>query len=377
MKKTAIAGQGSATMDLFNNSPETDSDKPNENTTQLKPAFLKPLAAANRPREWNELLGQERLLGPGKPLRNRIDNKQMTSMIVWGPPGTGKSSFAKLLVSTFSTEYCFELLATETGVGEIKKIIQDLSQKRLSALLIVDEFHRFTKLQQDVFLRSVEEGQIVLVGLTTENPKYFLNRALMSRLEIIEFRKLSNEDLKLILIRAWCRGKDFCPYIQNPGTDRLLENAIQQSDGDARYAIHLLERVLRSHPSLTNLEIDQIETIVRELEIDKPQKSLDPELHYRWISDFIKAMRRGDEIESRSKLVKLIDQGEDPLFLARRLVIFAAEDVGLASPSLQPYIQSIYEGVKTVGLPEGIILLTAGTLACCRARKSREAASPI
>ncbi len=350
-------------MDLFNpptNLPPTDSQP------GLSPHALRPLT-------WDEILGQDHLFSPGSPLRRSIENKTMRSLIAWGPPGTGKTSFSKLLTASFAPRPHVALIATETGVGEIKKIISDYTHLGNKLLLVIDEFHRFTKLQQDTFLRPVEEEQILLVGMTTQNPKYFLDRALLSRLDIFEFKKLPTDALEALLIRSWARRQGASPFKKTPASDELLSSIIAISDGDARMALMALFRVLDLHPQVADFDVETVKKILHELELDKPKKSLDPELHYRWISDYIKAMRSGNENEALTKLKALIDQGEDPLFIGRRLIIFAAEDVGLASPALQPYVQSLYEGVKAVGLPEGRILLTAATLACLRAKKSREA----
>ncbi len=356
-------------MDLFTEN-SIQSEKLESSTT-------KPLAAQNRPRTWDELVGQDQHLAPGRPLRKILDSKSLQSLIIWGPPGTGKSSFSKLVVSHFKDWKCYELLATETGTPEIKRIIQELSSKGQRGILVVDEFHRFSKLQQDVFLRSVEEGDIVLVGLTTENPKHFLNRALLSRLEIVEFKKHSLSTITTILERGWARSSSGIPFLKNELSNLAIHKIAVLCDGDARLALNFLERLLSHADFNNNLSVEALEQLFNELGLNDNYKSMDPELHYRWASDYIKAMRRGDEAESLSRLKSMIDHGEDPLFISRRQIIFAAEDVGLASPTLQSYVQSIFEGVKSVGMPEAKYLLVAGTLACCRARKSREVADKL
>lgn len=326
-----------------------------------------------RPISWDEIVGQPHLFDAQAPLRRSIENKTLRSCLVWGPPGSGKTSFSKLLPLAFKELYHVSLIATETGVGEIKKLISEHSRLGNQLLLVIDEFHRFSKLQQDTFLRPVEEEQILLVGMTTQNPKYFLDRALLSRLDVFEFKKLRPEALELLIIRSWTRLIGASPFKKTPGADELLKSLIAICDGDARMALMGLLRILDLHPNIGDFSPGEVKQILTSLNLDQPQKSLDPELHYRWISDYIKAMRGGNESEALNKLKNLLEQGEDPLFIGRRLIIFAAEDVGLASPSLQTYVQSIFEGVKAVGLPEGRILLSAATLACSRAKKSREA----
>jgi putative ATPase len=330
----------------------------------------RPLAFLVRPQTQEDFLGQGQIA-------KLFERSLVKSFLIWGPPGCGKTTFARLWVSKFKDLEVHELFATETGVPEIKKIIQDAKRRGVRVVIVVDEFHRFTKLQQDVFLKSVEEGDVALVALTTENPKYFVNRALLSRMDVFELKRLSDTDVSKILSKAWSRHPTAKPF-QNRETDqKILSEIVKVSEGDARYAIGILDEILSHHENRLSEDSEAVIQYLKSHGIFDSKKSLDEETHYRWISDYIKAMRRGDEKESIQKLKGMLDHGEDPLFISRRQIIFASEDVGLASPALQGYVQAIYDGVKTVGMPEAAILLSSGTLACCRAKKSREAVTVL
>lgn len=333
-----------------------------------------PLAAQCRPRTLDDFLGQATVLGSDSALRKWIKNGQIPSMIIWGPPGSGKTSFARLLGEMPAYQF-LELSASETGVAEFKKIFADIKAgvagDHRRTLLFVDEVHRLSKLQQDALLKGVEEGLICFIGVTTENPQYSVNRALLSRTQVIKFVALPETDLLDILKRGLARSKTAAAFDEKtllPSFHQVLQSAA----GDARRALNLLEMILLADEAILKDPL-AVEKFLKDLGAQSALLSLDDEIHYRYISDYIKAMRASNEEVAMDRLARLLACGEDPLFVARRLLIFAAEDVGLASPSFLDFAHSVYEAVAKVGMPEGRIHLAAGTLAACRTKKSREA----
>jgi len=335
-----------------------------------------PLAARCRPRSIADFLGQEAALANGKPLRRWLESGNLPSMILTGPPGCGKTSFARLLgeQSGYRLE---EMIATEHGVSDFKKLFEaaksGLFQAKEKILLFVDEVHRLSKTQQDVLLKGVEEGLVTFVGVTTENPQHSINSALLSRTHVVKFSGLSNAAIIEILERGLSRTQ-LSQEVELKDLHAVINKIAAASEGDARRALNILDSILKSDERIL-LSLDALEAFLKD--VGGSIRSMSDDLHYNLASVYIKAMRAGDEALAIQTVLKLLSHGEDPVFLARRLVIFSAEDVGLASPQLLTYVESVFSAVQKIGMPEARYLIVAATMASARAKKSREVAEKI
>ncbi len=339
-----------------------------------------PLAYRMRPRTLSEVVGQKHLLAPGRILRNAIDRDELHPFILYGPPGTGKTTIARLIASTTNSH--FEALqAVTSGVADIKKIAADAVDRRRfyqrQTILFVDEIHRFNKSQQDVLLPFVEDGTLLLIGATTENPLYELNNALLSRMKVYILQPLEEQELISIITNALNdkeRGLGNKHIsIDAPG----LQIIIQHAKGDARIALNLLETVVNSFLSPENsLEITA-ELLIKIL--DKPIYKYDStgDYHYDTISAYIKSIRGSDPDAAVFWLAVMLEGGEDPVFIARRLVIHAAEDIGLADPRALTIAVAAAHAVELVGLPEARIPLAEATLYLATAPKSNSSVAAI
>jgi len=328
--------------------------------------LLPPLAERMRPSRIEEVLGQDHLLGESGPLRSFFESKKFPSMIFWGPPGVGKTTIA-YLIAKYGDYNFVRISAVEVGVKEVKEIINKASL-RLShgqrTLLFIDEIHRFNKAQQDYLLHSVEKGIVTLVGATTENPSFEVIPALLSRCQVYKLNALGREDIIRLINTAIVNDVELSKYkIKVEDYDSF----VILSGGDARVALNLLE-----------IAFNLLDKNEREIIIDKEiiykasQKKVlkydkKGDYHYDTISAFIKSLRGSDPDAALIWLVKMIDSGEDPLFIARRMIIFASEDVGNADPLALPMAISVYQAVQFVGMPEAQINLAQGTtyLASC------------
>jgi putative ATPase len=346
--------------------------------TSSSPVYTEPLAALCRPRDLDDFLGHESLK-TNPIVRQILGGTLTTNLILWGPPGVGKTSFVRLLRER-TTRHFVEFSASESKVSDFKKLISEAQRPgHPGFLLFVDEIHRLSKVQQDSLLQAVEDGRLMLVGTTTENPAYTLSRALLSRSIVVELRALKSSDLKDLLgkaLRRYAGNRAVLDTLNHMQMDQSLEHIAHLSGGDARRALLILDCVLGLDAQL----LTDVERLKVDLKTFLPQarfEALDDERHYRLISDYIKAMRASDEAKALDRLAKLLMAGEDPLFVSRRLLIFAAEDVGMASSHLQAYVVAVHQAVQAVGMPEARILLAAATLAASRARKSREAYDKI
>jgi putative ATPase len=325
-----------------------------------------PLAERVRPRTLDEVCGQE-LVGPNGVLRGLIEQDRVPSMILWGGAGMGKTTIARVIASIVGSRF-IEVNSTSTGVAECKKIFSDarseLSLTGRKTIIFCDEIHRFSKTQQDVFLGPVESGQVTLIGATTENPSFKLQSALLSRCRTFTLSKLSDDDVKSILLRAIeVEGPNYGP---SPLVDdELIQYLSNFADGDARTSLNLLELAmdLSKRDGMTKEELKR--SLTRTLVYDRAGDQ-----HYDTISAFHKSIRGGDPDASLYYLARMIQSGEDPLFIARRLVVVASEDIGLADNTMLTLAMSTHSAVEKIGLPEARINLAHATVAMTLSKKS-------
>jgi len=331
-----------------------------------------PLAERMRPRTLEEYVGQMRVLGPGRLLRQIVEKKSLPSLILWGPPGCGKTTLAYLLAKTVNAPFA-AFSAVLSGVKELRQIIDEArDQQRLhgkSTLLFVDEIHRFNKAQQDAFLPHVEQGLIILIGATTENPSFEVIAPLLSRARVVVLEALNEEALVLLLNRALTDDDRGLGTQHLTATDEALAFIAQHAQGDARMALNTLEMAatLTAQKGTTEIDLPLAEEAAQHkaLLYDKGGEE-----HYNVISAFIKSMRGSDPDAAVYWLMRMIEAGEDPLFIARRMVIFAAEDIGNADPHALPLAIATKEAVHFVGLPEGRIPLAQAATYLATAPKS-------
>lgn len=336
-----------------------------------------PLAARMRPQTLDDIVGQDHILGPGKLLRRAIEADRLTSIILYGPPGIGKTSLAEVIAK--ATRRRFERASGAiSGVADLRKIIErasirddvDTSEAPRSTILFVDEIHRFNKAQQDVLLPHVEAGTVTLIGATTHNPGFFVNGPLTSRSLVFELKPLTDESLVTILRRALTaeRGMQAIP---SEVTDEALAHLAQCSEGDARRALNALEvAVVTTEPDPDGLV--HVTLAVAEESIQKKivLYDKDEEGHYDTISAFIKSVRGSDPHAAVYWLAKMLYAGEDPRFVARRLVILASEDIGNADPRGLTLAVSAFHAVELIGMPEARIILAQATTYLATAPKS-------
>lgn len=332
-----------------------------------------PLAYRMRPQNLDEIVGQEHLVGPGAPLRRLIERDELHSFILYGPPGTGKTTIARIIAHT--TNFYFETLqAVSGGVNDIRKIAADAAQRykyhRQKTILFVDEIHRFNKSQQDVLLPYSEDGTLLLIGATTENPLFELNNALLSRMKLYVLTPLEDEHITRILNKALTDPQKGLGNSHIEIDADSLAFIVQSCKGDARMALNILETVVNSFlgpDNCLNINIDLLAKI-----IGRPMIKYDKtgDKHYDSISAFIKSIRGSDPDAALFWLAVMLEGGEDPMFIARRLVIHAAEDIGLADPQALTLAASTAYTVHFIGMPEARIPLAECTLYLALAPKS-------
>ena len=340
-----------------------------------------PLAQRMRPQTLDEILGQEHIIGPGKLLRRAIETDKLSSLIFWGSPGCGKTTIASVIANVTNKFYA-SLNAVTDGVADLRKITakaeENLSMYGKQTILFIDEIHRFNKGQQDALLPWVEKGLIVLIGATTQNPYVSLNPALLSRSMIFELQPLKKADIEQILQRSCADVKRGLGAYKLEITQEAVDHLCNCCQGDARIALNGLElAVLSSRPDERGVRV--IDLSVVEESIQRPAVIYDNtgDEHYDIISAFIKSMRGSDPDATIYYLARMLDAGEDPLFIARRIVIQAAEDVGLADPQALQIAQSAAAALQFIGMPEGRIILAEAALYVAKAPKSNSACMSI
>jgi putative ATPase len=332
-----------------------------------------PLAARMRPRDLTEFIGQSHILGPGQLLRRAIEADRIQSLIFYGPPGTGKTSLAQIIAR--QTRSKFERLSgVESNVADMRRVLSSaanrIENKGQGTILFVDEIHRFNKAQQDVLLPDVEAGVVRLIGATTHNPFFFVNSPLVSRSQIFELRPLAEDDLYLLLQRALVDQERGLGFMNIQAEDSALRHLAKLSDGDARKALNALEvAALTTSPDKNGLV--HLTLAVAEQSIQKKAVVYDDEdAHYDTISAFIKSMRGSDPDAALYWLAKMIHAGEDPRFIARRIVIHAAEDVGLADPMALVLANAAFQAAEFIGWPEARIPIAEAAIYIATAPKT-------
>ena len=333
-----------------------------------------PLAARMRPRTLDEIVGQAHLLGPGRALRRAIEADRAGSLILWGPPGSGKTTLARIVAATTRAHFA-AVSAVSAGVADLRKVVKEAQERRRlgggRTILFIDEIHRFSKSQQDAILPYVEDGTISLIGATTENPSFEVNSALLSRTRVVQLLPLSDADLEMLLDRALQdaeRGLGARPITLTPEARAHL---VALSSGDARVLFNTLEiagsGLVAGPDGTTVLDLPALEDAVqrRALQYDKGG-----EQHYDLISALHKSVRDSDPDGSLYWLGRMVEAGEDPLFLARRLVRMAVEDIGLADPQALPLAMAAQQAVHFLGVPEGTLALAELTVYLALAPKS-------
>jgi putative ATPase len=332
-----------------------------------------PLAARMRPRDLNEFVGQSHILAPGQLLRRAIEADRVQSLIFYGPPGTGKTSLAQIIAR--GTRSKFERLSgVESNVADMRRVLSlaanRLENRQQSTILFIDEIHRFNKAQQDVLLPDVEGGTVRLIGATTHNPFFFVNSPLVSRSQIFELRPLAEDELYVLLQRALEDSERGLGYLKVQAEAAALRHLAKLSDGDARKALNALEiAALTTTPDSGG--VIHIDLTVAEQSVQKKAVVYDDEdAHYDTISAFIKSMRGSDPDATLYWLAKMIHAGEDPRFIARRIVIHAAEDVGLADPMALVLANAAFQAAEFIGWPEARIPLAEAAIYIATATKS-------
>ena len=341
-----------------------------------------PLAARMRPRDLDDLVGQDAALGPGTPLRSLLDRGELTSLILWGPPGVGKTSLASVIAARVDAAF-LELSAVTAGVKDVRRIVEE-GRSRVElhgrrTVLFLDEIHRFNKAQQDALLPGVEAGWIVLVGATTENPFFELNAPLLSRCQLVRLEPLDDDAVRSVVLRAIAdpvRGYAGRVHVE----DEALDHLVRIGDGDARAALSALELAVAAvgtnesgedGPEVT-LTVADVSRALQRLRYDKSADA-----HYDQVSAFIKSLRGSDPDAAVYWLLRMLEAGEDPRFLARRMVILASEDVGLADRQALPLAVAAFEALEIVGLPEARYALVHAAVSLACAPKSNSIARAL
>lgn len=335
--------------------------------------MLPPLPERMRPKSLSEYAGQRHLVGENCILRKMIDTGNLSSFILWGPPGVGKTTLAKIISQTLDREF-FTLSAVSAGVKDVRDVIESARSKTLftpaaAPILFIDEIHRFNKAQQDALLGAVEAGTVVLIGATTENPSFEVITPLLSRCQVFVLKSLDVEDLDTLLRRAL---KEDVVLKHRKVDVRQTEALFRQSGGDGRKLLNILEIVIDSQADSPTAVIDN-KTVTECLQDNVAVYDKDGEMHYDIISAFIKSVRGSDPNAAVYWMARMLDGGEDPLFIARRLCILAAEDIGLANPNALLLADATFRIVHSIGMPEARIPLSECAIYLASSPKSNSA----
>jgi putative ATPase len=328
-----------------------------------------PLAARMRPRSLDEILGQEHLLAPGRALRRALEADRVPSMVLWGPPGSGKTTLAEVIARLSHSRFV-HLSAVTAGVADLRKVIDEARRvPDERTILFIDEVHRWNKAQQDAVLPHAENGTVTLIGATTENPSFEVNSALLSRVRVFTLRALSNSDIETIVNRALTDSERGLGSRQLTLAEQAMKHLVERANGDARVALNALELAAdaaeAAHASVVELPLVEDAVQQRALLYDKAGDA-----HYDTISAFIKSVRGSDPDAAVYWLARMLESGEDLMFIARRLVILAGEDVGLADPRALSVAVAAQQAAHFVGMPEAMFPLTEATLYLATAPKS-------
>jgi len=345
------------------------------------PRPLQPLAARMRPRNLDELVGQEHLVGPGRALRRAIETDRIASLILWGPPGSGKTTLAQIIARLTNAHFA-GLSAVSAGIADVRKVIEEATRRQKQTarrtILLIDEVHRFNKTQQDALLDAVERGVVTLIGATTENPSFEVNSALLSRCRVYTLRPLSEDEIELLIQRALADEERGLGAMNVEIQADALKALVAMAAGDARAALNALElAVTATQPDDHGkrvITLGAVEDAVqrRVLVYDKAG-----EQHYDVVSAFIKSMRGSDPDAALYYMARMLEAGEDPLFVVRRMVILAAEDVGLADPRALQVAVAAQQAVHFVGMPEAWLILSEAAIYLATAPKSNSATVAI
>jgi putative ATPase len=317
--------------------------------------FMEPLANKIRPQNLETFMGQEHLVGEGKPLRVAIKNRHLFSFLLWGPPGVGKTTLARIYAKAVSAEY-HELSAVSAGKDDIRKIVEKPSMLGQPKILFLDEIHRFNKAQQDFLLPYVETGKLYLIGATTENPSFEVIAPLLSRCRVFVLNELSDVEMEKIISQTKIKMDK-----------KAKEWLVKMSNGDARQAITMIENTAKLYEKI-NLENFKNAAQSKFLRYDKAGEE-----HYNIISAFIKSMRASQANAALYYLARMVEAGEDPLFIARRMVVFASEDIGLAQPTALVVANDVFRACETIGYPECRENLAHGVAYLAQCKKDRRA----
>lgn len=329
----------------------------------------KPLAEQLRPKTLDDFIGQEHLAGPDSALRKALESGQLPSMILWGPPGVGKTTLARIIANTLFRPF-YTLSAVSSGVKDVREVISRAKQGGRGAILFIDEIHRFSKSQQDSLLNAVEEGIITLIGATTENPSFEVISPLLSRAQVYVLKSLEKEHLLKMLDHAveYYR-KQYAIKVDLQEKEALL----RLSGGDARKLLNAFELAVSMLQTGSNKATLTNEAVQEVIQSNLAYYDKSGEMHYDVISAFIKSVRGSDPDAAVYWLARMIEGGEEPKFIARRLLILAAEDIGLANPNALLMAQNCFDAVNSIGMPEGRIVLSQATIYLATSTKSNSA----
>jgi len=328
--------------------------------------FYKPLAERIRPVNLDQFVGQEHLVGQGGIIRKFIQKGDLFSLILWGPPGSGKTTLARIIAQTTKSDF-IEYSAVSAKKADINKVVEGAKKNLVGfsrkTILFIDEIHRFNKAQQDAFLPYVEDGTIILIGATTENPSFKVIGPLLSRCRVLTLSELAETDL----LEIAKRGEKYLKISLENNASKFL---LQIANHDARQVLNIIEIASKLFPKTKKITVSQIETAAQKENLFYDRAG---EEHYNTISSFIKSMRASDVDAALYYLARMVEVGEDPLFIARRMVIFASEDIGMAQPTALVVANDVFRACETIGYPECQENLAHGTVYLALARKDRSA----